>query len=89
MLWMNGLSEFLKGKIKIPMPRAEKAIRSTIRGSESTITNLYSKLPEVYAAFDTGTCKEISLKQMGKEKLIKRGKSSFPPGALPVIWKTY
>jgi len=64
-------------------------MRSTIQVSESTITNLYSKLPKVYAAFDTGMFKEISIKQMGKEKLIKYGKFSFPPGALPVILKTY
>jgi len=55
MLWMNGLSEFFQGKIKIPMPRAEKkTIWSTIQVSESTITNLYSKLPEVQTAFETG-----------------------------------
>lgn len=71
------------------MPRAEKAIRSTIRMSESKITNLYSKLPEVYAAFETGMFKEISIKQMGKEKLIKCRKFSFPPEALPVILQTY
>jgi len=48
--------------------------------SESTITNLFSKLPKVYAAFDTGMFKEISIKQMGKEKLIKCGKIFlFPP----------
>jgi hypothetical protein len=50
-----GYQSFFKEKIKIPMPRAEKkTTRSTIRVSESTITNLYSKLPEVHAAFETG-----------------------------------
>jgi hypothetical protein len=47
--------------------------------SASTITNLYSKLPKVYAATETGMFKEISIKQTGKVKPIKRGKFFFPP----------
>jgi hypothetical protein len=88
---MNGLSEFLQGKIKIPMPRAGRTISSTMRESESTITNLHSKFPEVYATFETGMFKEITTIQMRNEKLIKvQSFSPLPPPpteALPITLK--